>query len=170
MSKPYAIAGVPATGNDASRYGVSSSPGGWDTTPASNVALCYSSLVDQLIASAPRLVPPSRTVRLLRARPTTDGRYELVERGAVSAVPTFEPRVPTKFAKVKSGGALIDELMRGEGEGFERATDDAIWNALRELCEQTRATGEEARRISDYVALAVLLRHGIPRTPDQLPL
>jgi hypothetical protein len=171
VSGTYAINEVPATGDDRCRFAIPSTPGGWSTTPGANVALCYSHLLEELIASAPRLTPKHRSVRLLRCRLAADGGYELVERGVVAAVPEFEPRVPTRFAKTSSkGGALLDELMKGEGDGWSKATDEQVFTALRELCEQTHANGEEARQMSDFVACAVLLRHGIRKHVTGLPL
>jgi hypothetical protein len=169
--KPYNVLDVPETGDGKTgRYELPVSPGGWTTTKAANVGACYSQLIDRLAAAAPRLAPKPRTVRLLRARPADDDGYELVDRGTVTAAPTLEPRTPSKFARIsKTGGALLDDLLLGTGEGWDKAPDDALFAALRDVCEHTHASGQEARYLSDIVALAILIRHGIHHNLNQLP-
>jgi hypothetical protein len=167
----YDVFSVPPVGDSvSSRFAVATSPGGWGTSPSTNVAAVASQLIARLVAEAPPALPPSKTVSLKRVRPTNNGTFELIDRGTVTGVPTLASRVPGKFSRLtSSAGALIDELLLGAGSGFESARDDDLWEALKETCETLGAGGEEARSLSDAVAIAVLCRHGLSVRRDRLP-
>ena len=167
----YEINTVPATGDNAtSRFAVGTAPSGFPTTPGSNLSLAYNHLTEELVRKAELLPPEMKSVKLERTVIDGVGKYVSVDRGTVTAPVTHVTARSGRFVKLNvSGGALLDNFVRGE-EAWRDARDADVWEALRSLCEQINATGEECRALSDTVARAVLLRAGISRRPDALPL
>jgi len=166
----YKIEDVPDAGQTASRFALDRGPGGITAaSKAANVAAIYSSLLAQLHANARPLAPAFKSVALKLVHPTEEG-YALVERTTVNAPQTHANHTPGKYTKLAtSGGALVDSLLLGTGEGYERARDDQCFAAMRDLAENLGASGEVCRQLSITVALAVLARAGIVLRPDQLP-
>jgi hypothetical protein len=166
----YDVFTVPETGDqESSRYQLGVSPGGWSSPPGSTVSLAYNHLTEALVAATPPLTPEQKTVALKRCVRTADG-YVLLDRGSVTASVERVTSRNGRFSACKSkGGALLDEFLRGEA-AWTNARDEAIFDALRDLCEAVGATGEEARALSDTIARAVLLRAGILKPPNELPL
>jgi len=122
-----------------------------------------------LVEQSEPLPPTSKTVALKKVV-LTDNGYVLTDRQSVTATPTRANKTPGRFvALTSSGPGLVDELMLGSGEGFEKARDDQLWEGLRNLCESTSPSGEVTRSLSIAVALALLLRAGIVMNAAQLP-
>jgi len=144
-------------------------PGGIQAaSAAANVAAVYSGLVSRLAELSEPLAPTRKTVALKRVVLTTEG-YILQERQSVTAQPTRENNSPGRFAALKTNaGAICDSILLGSGEGWTKARDDQVFEALRDLCENLNASGEVCRQLSINVALAVLVRAGIVLRADQL--
>lgn len=167
----YDIKTVPPTGDDAtSRHAIGVAPSGFPSTPGANVSLAYNHLIEELVRKAELLPPEMKAVKLERTVIDGEGKYVSINRGTVTAPVTHVAARSGRFTKLDiSGGALLDSFVRGE-QGWRDARDADVWIGLRDLCEQINATGEECRALSDTIARAVLLRAGISRRPDALPL
>jgi hypothetical protein len=167
----YELTTVPPTKSDRSRFALGRLAEGWDSpSPAAAVAQAYERLLIQRQEEAAPIVPEKKTVALKYVRRDAgSGDWVIRNRGSVEAVPTFAGTPPSRFSRLRStGGALLDELLLG-GDAWDKARDDAVWDALRELCEAEFPDGLTLRRLNEAVALALLLRHGIDLRPDQLP-
>jgi hypothetical protein len=82
-----------------------------------------------------------------------------------------EARRPTRIVKLESTpGEILDSVMLGEGEGAEKATDQAVWRSLLAVAERHNLQARELRAVCDSVARCLVARAGLaPMRPDELP-
>ena len=88
------------------------------------------------IAHRPSLV----SVKLKAVKRTADGGFELVERGEVSALPTYENSRPSlRWRKMEGdGGAFLDSFFLGE-DAWKSAPDTECFDAMLALAQTYRA-------------------------------
>lgn len=161
---------TPHASDDRSRYAeIGRSPGGFaESNAAKNVASIYSGFLARLQEEA-RILPPNvKRVKLFKVIKTQAGGWELVSRPEVVGQQTHESSVPTKFSGDQPYAGAIDKLWLQEDHLLQNVRDDFIWQSLLLLIRSLDSDGREARRLNDYVACLVLLRHGLMRSPQQL--
>jgi hypothetical protein len=167
----YDVSTVPTASDGRSRFALSRLPeGGVARGPAQSVAAAYERLLGARQAEAEPKRPEVRSVKLKWVgREQASGAFIVVDRGAVTAEPTFEGNAPTKYAKLRSSGSeLVDDFLAG-GDAWLRARDEALWDGLRALMEEEQPDDETVLRLNRTVAAAILLRHGIELHSSLLP-
>lgn len=156
---PYA---VPATNSRRSRWPVGISPAGHVGRPDETYANLVSGLVADRQTEQPQVLPEAITVELFKViRDDTTGRYALVERPGVRAIPTRTNTRPGRFAAVETEGVeLLNDFLLGR-EAWEKARDDEIWEALLAAAQDVEAKGRALRQLNDLTAVAICARAGV---------
>ena len=133
------------------------------------VAVEYGNLLEQRRLEAQAHRPAFVNVALKAVKRTADG-FELVERGVLSAVPSWENTRPSlRWRRMEGdGGRFLDSFLLGE-DAWEKGPDVEVFDALLSFCEQTKPDGRTLRRLNDLAAVAVAMRAGVSVSLDALP-
>lgn len=168
-SKAAATVEAPVAEPVPSKYASDRTPAGWSVEggECGVIAGAYNTLLADRKAAAQAVVPPAVDVKLKAAVLTADG-YQLVSRGVVSGIPTFQNARPTRRDWSTRGPELLDSFFEG-GAAWVSAPDLEVWSALQETAAFHGFKGRALRQLSDAVALGVLLRAGLVVQPYELP-
>lgn len=74
---------------------------------------------------------------------------------------TVAPSYPSRIAKVQMRGVeAIRSFLEGPGSEAWSYRDSDVWAELQSACAELNLSGQESRKLSEAVALAVLARRG----------
>lgn len=163
----FQLTDIPAAPS-GSRFYLGQTAAGNATDPAFNVGASFLSLIAARRAAMQPLAPAPITVALKLAV-KEGGEWVLRDRGFVTAVPSLAGRRPGKLGQTKlRGGELLDSFGLG-GEGWEKATDAEVFEALRAVCETHDLEGDAWRLLNDSVCRLIVLRAGAFVSEEALP-
>lgn len=115
----------------------------------------WSSRVDPIRhRGEPLAAPVEFTVR--KIAPKEGGGFQIVNVRPMIFVPTTKSRRPARFAKqALSGEAMLDSFFE-EGEAFQAASDEQVWEAVLEYVE-SHNTGRPGRWMSWLATLTTTI-------------
>jgi hypothetical protein len=165
----YALTEVPKVAPDSgSRFYLPQTPAGWAADPGEQLGNAFSSLLGVRQASMKALAPEPVAIRLKLAERESSGEWVLRDRGEVVAVPSRQSERPGQRWSGMKGGELLDSFGLG-GEAWRKAPDDAVFEALRVVCEAHDLSGRGWRELNDSVCRLIALRAGCEVAADSLP-
>lgn len=167
----WAPALVPETGDGASRYAaITSSPEGWPAAaPGVPMAEAFRRLVNDLLEERAPMPVTIRKVHHWFVHRDNNGQWVKKTRGSTVDLQVAENQRPTKQHKALKlrGGALLDSAFLQEGEGWEVAHDEELWDALLQMFEELpyTPTTKAIRGINDELSRLLILRAGLADVP-----
>jgi len=145
----------------------------FDAKTATQAVAAITGAVSELQGACPRGAGEAVAPPLYRiVRSVADDRsaiYSLAPLPAKSFGPTGQSELPARIKKLNVTGldALFSFTERGEAWEY---TDSQVWEQARLAAEQAGLDGNQARKLSEAVALALLARRGCPDVkPWELP-